>query len=82
MQYTFRQVPSHIDTALRAKAKAEKKSLNQVGIEAMRAGLGVPNEPSGKRDLSDLVGTLTPADAKAMDEVREIFDRVEKASWK
>ena len=82
MQYTIRQIPRNIDKALRAKAKAEGKSLNQAAVEALRAGLGVVNQPTKKRDLSDLVGTMTPEDSKAMEEVRELFDRVDEDVWR
>ena len=68
MQYTVRQISRQVDKALRAKAKAEGKSLNQALVDAIKAGLGVPDEPGKKRDLDDLVGSMTPEDARAIEE--------------
>jgi hypothetical protein len=68
MQYTIRQVPKQVDKIARAKAKAEGKSLNQTLVEAIKAGLGVPNDARKKRDLSDLVGSLSDRDARAIEE--------------
>jgi hypothetical protein len=68
MQYTIRNIPKSVDRAVRAKAKSEGKSLNQAIVDAIKAGLGVSDEPGKKRDLSDLVGTMTPEDAKAIEE--------------
>jgi hypothetical protein len=68
MQYTIRQVPKHVDKAARAKAKAEGKSLNQTLVEAIKTGLGVPEDLQKKRDLSDLVGSMTEQDARAIEE--------------
>ncbi|MGH7177081.1 MAG: hypothetical protein ACREJC_06870 [Tepidisphaeraceae bacterium] len=82
MQYTLRNIPKKVDKALRAKAKAERKSLNQAALEAIKSGLGVSDEPGKKRNLSDLVGTLTKEDAKAIEETRAIFDRVDADEWK
>jgi plasmid stability protein len=74
MQYTLRNIPRKIDKALRAKAKAERKSLNQAALDALKAGLGVPDDPAKKRDLSDIVGTLTEEDAKAIDDAVAAMD--------
>ena len=68
MQYTIRQVPKQVDKIARAKAKAEGKSLNQTLVEAIKAGLGVPNDSRKKRDLSDLVGSLSDRDARAIED--------------
>ncbi len=82
MQYTIRQVPKAVDKALRAKAKAEGKSLNEVAVQALRTGLGLDDSNAPKRDLSFLVGTLTPEDAKAMDEAREMFEQIDEDAWR
>jgi len=82
MQYTIRQVPKAVDKALRAKAKAEGKSLNEVAVEALKTGLGLDDRNVPKRDLAFLVGTLMPEDAKAMDEARELFEQVDEDAWR
>lgn len=57
MQYTLRNVPKHLDRALRAQAKREGKSLNEVVIAALLRSLGVDGDQPVQRDLSDIVGT-------------------------
>ncbi len=37
MQYTVRKVPAALDKAIRGKARAEGKSLNEVAVEALAA---------------------------------------------
>ena len=57
MQYTVRGIPSPVDSALRERAKAEGKSLNDVTIEALADGAGVSGAPRRRRLLQDLAGT-------------------------
>jgi plasmid stability protein len=57
MQYTIRNIPPHLDEALRRRAREQGKSLNEVTIEALAHGTGVSGEQSRQRDLSDIAGT-------------------------
>lgn len=58
MQYTIRGIPDAVDHAIRERAKAEGKSLNEVVIEALRRALGLAAlAPVTARDLSDLAGS-------------------------
>lgn len=57
MQYTLRNVPDHVDAALRRKAREQDKSLNDVAIEALAQGAGVGEQRSPRRDLSDIART-------------------------
>jgi len=66
MQYTLRNIPKSVDKALRAKAKADGKSLNEAALEVMKSGLGVSDERGKKRDLSDLTGSMSKEDARAI----------------
>jgi hypothetical protein len=76
MQYTFRNIPKHIDKALRAKAKAQKKSLNQLGIEAFAREVGIPLEAGKpKRDLS-FMGGMDDETYRAIQAVREESERI------
>ena len=50
MQYTIRQVPKQVDKALRAKAKRDKKSLNQLAIEGLAQIAGVTEPGKPKRE--------------------------------
>ena len=45
MQYTIRGVPAAVDNALRARARADGKSLNEAAIEALAEG----SAPSARR---------------------------------
>lgn len=57
MQYTIRGIPPAVDAALRRRAKATSKSLNQTALEALMEGVGIENPPKKRRDLSDIAGT-------------------------
>jgi len=57
MQYTLRNIPPHLDQALREKANREYKSLNEVAIEALSKALGLTERPIKFRDLSTLAGS-------------------------
>lgn len=74
MQYTLRNVPRHVDRALRETAREQHKSLNQVAIEVLARGLGLAGEPVKQRDLSDVAGSWVhdPEIEKALAEQRRI----------
>ncbi len=58
MQYTLRKIPPELDRVLRETAKEQRKSLNQVAVEALQRAAGVSGgEPVKRRDLADVVGT-------------------------
>jgi hypothetical protein len=74
MQYTLRNVPHRVDRALRRRAREQRRSLNEVALDALRAGLGLTPEVHRLRDLSDLVGAWSedPAADQALEEQRRI----------
>jgi hypothetical protein len=57
MQYTLRNIPDSLDAALRAKARAAGKSLNEIAVEALARGLGFAGAAVRHRDLRDVAGT-------------------------
>ena len=57
MQYTIRGIPESLDKAIRRRARAEGKSLNEVTVKALTDSLGLGKESIALRDLSDIVGT-------------------------
>ena len=57
MQYTLRNIPSDLDQALRQAAHDQRKSLNQVAVEALRRAVGLTRERGRRRDLADIAGT-------------------------
>jgi plasmid stability protein len=74
MQYTLRNIPEHVDHAMRDKARREHRSLNEVAIEALSRGLGVDGEPVRHRDLTDIADTWIedPEIEAALEEQRTI----------
>ena len=56
MQYTIRGIPAVVDDALRARARAAGKSLNEVVVDALTQGAGVTAAPRKRRDLGDVAG--------------------------
>lgn len=74
MQYTLRNIPSTLDEALRERAREEGKSLNEVAIETLLAGLGLSGEPIRRRDLRDIAGSWVsdPEVEEALQDQRRI----------
>ena len=79
MQYTLRNVPKSVDEALRRRARAQHRSLNDVLIECLQTALGLAGEPVKRRDLSALAGRwqADPECDAALDEQR----RVDQDLW-
>ena len=81
MQYTIRGVPPAIDNALRARARAAGKSLNEAAVDALAQGVGVGTVTVRKRrDLADIAGTWK-AD-KALEAALADQDRVDEDLWR
>jgi hypothetical protein len=80
MQYTIRGIPEAIDQAVRERARAEGKSLNEVAVEALADGLGLGDADVVRRDLSDVAGTWK-RDKAALAALAD-QDRVDEDLWK
>jgi hypothetical protein len=80
MQYTVRGIPQALDKAIRRRARAEGKSLNDVAVEALADGLGFGGESIVRRDLSDILGTWKRE--ASVEEALTAQDVVDKALWK
>jgi hypothetical protein len=74
----IQNIPRKVDKALRAKAKAEGKTVDQVALEAIKAGLGLTPAGKKKRDLSDIAGTWV--EDPIFDEIRAYHERVDPES--
>lgn len=74
MQYTLRNVPPHLDRALRHRALTERKSLNEVTLEALLQAFALRGEELKRRDLHDVVGRWIddPEVDQALEEPRKI----------
>ena len=76
MQYTIRGIPPAIDSALRARARADGTSLNEAAVAALAEGAGVAGASRKRRDLRDITGTWK-AD-KALEAALAAQDRVDE----
>ena len=80
MQYTLRGIPSALDAALRQRARALDKSLNETAVLALAEGLGVPGTPAVRRDLADIAGTWSRD--RAVDAALKAQDVVDEDLWR
>ncbi|MCP4662221.1 MAG: hypothetical protein GY856_43010 [bacterium] len=79
MQYTLRSIPSDVDQALRQAAHEQRKSLNQVAVEALQRAVGLSEEPLKRRDVADIVDTWR--DDPRIDEALEDQRRIDPELW-
>ena len=80
MQYTIRRIPRALDEAIRRRARAERKSLNEVAVEALAQGLGLGLERRVRRDLGDVVGTWRKD--SGTEAALAAQDRIDEPLWK
>jgi hypothetical protein len=80
MQYTIRRIPRAVDNAIRERARATGKSLNEAVVDTLAQGAGVQGVPHKRRDLGDIAGTWK-AD-KTVDAALAEQDRVDADLWK
>jgi hypothetical protein len=73
-------IPAAIDHALRHRARAAGKSLNETAIEALADGAGVAGAPRKRRDPGDVAGTWQ-AD-RALESALAAQDRVDEDLWR
>ncbi len=79
MQYTIRGIPAAVDHALRKRARAAGKSLNEAAVDALSEGSGMAGVPRKRRDLGDIAGTWK-AD-RAVESALADQDRVDEDLW-
>jgi Antitoxin FitA-like, ribbon-helix-helix len=80
MQYTIRGIPAAVDHALRSRARAAGKSLNEAAVEALSEGSGMTGRPRKRRDLGDIAGTWKAE--KAVESALKDQDRVDEDLWR
>ena len=56
-KYTTSGVPPEVHRALRTRAERERRSLNEVALDALRQGAGLADAPRTYHDLDHLAGT-------------------------
>lgn len=79
VQYTVRDVPAHVDRALRRRAVEEGKSLGRVLREALAREAG-GDAPVVHHDLDHLAGTWE--EDPEFDRAIAEQDRVDEALWR
>lgn len=77
-QLTIRRVPAAVERALRRKARASGKSLNQVALEALAAGAGI--EGAAYHDLDAVFGTWV--EEPAVDAALAAQRKIDRELWK
>ena len=80
MQYTIRGISAVIDNALRARARADGKSLNETAVAALADGACVAGASRKRRGLGDIAGTWK-AD-KALESALAAQDLVDADLWR
>jgi plasmid stability protein len=58
MTLTLRDIPSELDAALRAKADEQHRSVDQVAVEALKAGLGLTKPGSNDNKNTSLAAVI------------------------
>ncbi|MEK6644189.1 MAG: antitoxin [Planctomycetota bacterium] len=73
-QYTIRAVPPDVDQALRRKARASGKSLNEIVLDVLARETSNTAEPKLHHDLDFLAGTWVedPEFDRILEEQRQI----------
>ena len=80
MEYSVRGVPPEVDRALRARAKEQGASLNEVTLEVLAEGIGLGRGPVARRDLTGITGTWFRE--AAVEQALAAQDEVDEALWK
>ena len=80
MQYTIRGIPPSVDHALRERARAAGKSLNEAAVEALAEGSGMAGAPRKRRGLDGVAGTWRAE--KAVESALAAQDRVDEDLWR
>jgi len=79
MTLTLTQVPEDVDDALRLRAQTQGKSVDEVALDLIRAGLAITTSPK-RRDLSEFAGTWV-SDPEVEAALRD-QDRIDPEMWR
>lgn len=80
MQYTIRGIPAALDDALRERARAAGKSLNEAAVDAMAEGTGMTGARRKRRNVDDIAGKWK-AD-RALEAALAEQDHVDEDLWR
>lgn len=82
---TLRNLPPDLAEFIAAKARAEKRSLNQTVIQLLQkaAGLAQAKEPEVTyHDLDHLAGSWTEEEAREFDALIKEHRRIDEEMWR
>jgi hypothetical protein len=80
LRYTIRGIPAPVDAAIRRRARAAGKSLNETIIEALAEGVGLTGAPRKRRDLGQFAGSWRGN--KDVEAALAEQDRVDEELWR
>lgn len=77
MQYTIRNVPDDVDLALRRRARASGKSLNETVLVVLRTGLKIRGSRRNARRRDFSFFSMSKEDARVIEQTHAFWDRTE-----
>ena len=80
-QFSLRKVPPEVERRIRAVAHENNESLNVTINRILAQSLGVAQDGTRKRDLSDLAGTWTEHEAEEFERAIEQFAEIDAKIW-
>jgi plasmid stability protein len=79
MRLTIDNISDELEKALRSKAEAEGKTVNQLALEALQAAAGA-RANGKKRDFSRVAGSWV--DEPVFEQVRNAHEQIDPDRWK
>lgn len=81
-QITLRNIPKELETRLRAMAQDNHTSLNKTIIAILFSALGLSQKGGKRRDLDDLSGSWSAAEAEEFAVNTAVFQRIDPEIWR
>jgi len=78
MTLVFKDVPESISQELENRAQKERRSVEEVALDALARGLNATAAP--KRDLGSVAGSLSEEDARTLEETVRWMDQGDVAA--
>ena len=79
---TLRNLPEHVERAIRKRAKEKQISLNQSATELLQQALGTSEDEPRHRNLRDLAGTWNNTEADVFDRRVKELRSIDPEIWK
>ena len=81
-QITLRNLPEHVERAIRKRAEEKHISLNQSATELLQQALGTSEDGPRHRNLRDLAGTWNNTEADVFDRRVKELRSIDPEIWK